>query len=95
MPYPNYGTMDTEDVHSLIAYLRSIPPQPNDPPASKAVFPVSVIMHTIPEPAEPVKRPDPADALAYGRYMVNAAGCVVCHTKHEKGAPVGEPGAGG
>jgi len=95
MPYPNYRTMDTEDVHSLIAYLRSLPEQESSPAASKADFPVSVIMHTIPKPAEPVKRPDPADAVDYGRYMVNAAGCVVCHTKHEKGSAVGEPGAGG
>ena len=95
MPYPNYRALDTEDIYSIIAYLRSLPPQQSDPPASKADFPVSVIMHTMPQPAAPVERPDPSDALAYGRYMVNAAGCLVCHTKHEKGEPVGPEGAGG
>ncbi len=95
MPYPNYRQLDTEDVHSLIAYLRSLPPQKSAPPPSKADFPVSVIMHTMPQPAQPVRRPDPSDAIAYGQYLVNAAGCLVCHTKHEKGTPVGEPGAGG
>ncbi|HEY0977315.1 MAG TPA: cytochrome c [Flavobacteriales bacterium] len=95
MPYPNYNTMDTEDVYSIIAYLRSLPAVENTVPESRAEFPVSVIMHTIPEVAHPTPRPDPTDAVAYGAYMVNASGCVVCHTKHEKGKPVGEPGAGG
>lgn len=95
MPYLNYRTLDTEDVHSIIAYLRSLPGQENTPPPSKADFPVSVILHTMPQPAAPVKRPAPSDALAYGQYVVNAAGCLECHTKHEKGEAVGEPGAGG
>lgn len=95
MPYQSYGTMDTEDVHSIIAYLRSLPEQQHTPPPSKAEFPMSVIMHTMPQPAAPTPRPDPSDALAYGRYMVTAANCLECHTKFEKGEAVGEPGAGG
>jgi hypothetical protein len=95
MPYPNYNKLDTEDVYSLIAYLRSLPPLESSPAESKADFPVNIIMHTIPEEAHPVMRPDPSDAVAYGAYLVNAAGCAVCHTKHEKGKAVGEPCAGG
>lgn len=95
MPYPNYNSMATEDVLSIIAYLRGLPALESAPEASKADFPVSIIMHTIPEEAHPVERPDPANALAHGEYLVNAAGCAVCHTKHEKGSPVGERGAGG
>jgi hypothetical protein len=95
MPYPYYNTMDSEDVYSIIAYLRSIPAIASEPEPSKADFPVSVIMHTIPQPAAPVKRPDPSDKLAYGAYVANAAGCRECHTKMEKGKPVGEPFAGG
>lgn len=95
MPYPNYNKLATEDVHSIIAYLRSLPPIESVPGASKADFPLNIIMHTIPEEAHPAERPDPSNSVAYGAYMVNAGGCIVCHTRHEKGSPVGEPGAGG
>ncbi|HEX2617479.1 MAG TPA: cytochrome c, partial [Flavobacteriales bacterium] len=87
--------MDTEDIYSLMAYLRSLPEQTNVPQASKADFPVNIILHTIPQEAHPTKRPDPSDAVAYGGYLVNAAGCGECHTKMEKGKKVGEPFAGG
>lgn len=95
MPYTHYNLMDTEDIHSIIAYLRGLPEQDNKPETSKATFPFSIILHTIPKPAAPQKRPDPTDAVAYGAYMVNAAGCGECHTKTVKGEKVGEPFAGG
>ena len=95
MPYPNYNKLDTEDVYAIIAYLRTLPEQDNVPEPSKPAFPVNIILHTIPEPAAPTKRPDPSDAVAYGAYMANAAGCVECHTKQEKGKKIGEPFAGG
>jgi hypothetical protein len=95
MPYPYYNTMDNEDIYSIIAYLRSLPPIASDPEPSKPDFPINIIMHTIPKPAAPVKRPDPGDKLAYGAYVTNAAGCRECHTKMEKGEPVGELFAGG
>jgi hypothetical protein len=42
-----------------------------------------------------MKKPAESDAVAYGAYMVNAAGCGECHTKTEKGEKIGEPFAGG
>lgn len=95
MPYPNYNKMDTEDIYSLIAYLRSLPPQTNVPGPSEADFPVNVILRTIPDEPHPVAKPSPSDAVAYGAYLVNAAGCGECHTRTEKGKKVGEPFAGG
>ncbi|MBL7939256.1 MAG: c-type cytochrome [Flavobacteriales bacterium] len=95
MPYPNYNKLATEDVYSIIAYLRSLPPQENTPPPSDPAFPLSVILHTIPSPAAPMDLPDPSDALANGAYLLNAAGCGECHTRTEKGKKVGEPLAGG
>jgi hypothetical protein len=94
MPYPYYNKLSTEDVYSIIAYLRTLPEVASQPEASKADFPMNVIMHTIPEPAHPMTLPKPTDA-DYGAYLVNAAGCRECHTKMEKGKPVGEPFAGG
>lgn len=96
MPYPNYNKMDTEDIYSIIAYLRSLPPQEHVPTEkSEADFPLSIILHTIPEEPHPTKRPMPADGTAYGAYLVNAAGCAECHTRTEQGRKVGEPFAGG
>lgn len=95
MPYPYYNKLATDDVHSIIAYLRSIEPVETKPyPASVIDFPVSVIMRTVPEPAAPLALPKPSDA-DYGAYVTNAAGCVECHTKMEKGKKIGEPFAGG
>lgn len=85
MPYHNYGKMDTEDIYSIIAYLRSLPEIKNEIAESKADFPFSIIMRMIPIKGEPQKRPSETDTLAYGGYMVNAAGCAECHTKFEKG----------
>jgi|APTNR8051073442_1049403.scaffolds.fasta_scaffold19919_2 hypothetical protein len=95
MPYPNYNKLATEDVHSIIAYLRSLPSLEGAPVPSKADFPMSNIMHLIPEEAHPMNIPEPSNSTAYGAYMANASGCLVCHTKEENGRPVGEPGAGG
>lgn len=85
MPYINYGKMDKEDVYSIIAYIRSLPAIENNPPASKADFPFSLIMNTIPQKAQLTKMPDLADSVAYGAYLVNVASCGDCHTKFEKG----------
>lgn len=95
MPYPSYMKLATEDVYSIIAYLRSIPAIENEVAASEAKFPVSVILHTMPQPATPMERPDPSDELALGAYLTNAANCGECHTKTEKGQKIGEPFAGG
>ena len=46
---------------------------------------MNFILNTIPSKGEPVKRPDPADELANGAYLVNAGGCIECHTYAEKG----------
>ncbi|PMD93253.1 cytochrome C [Siphonobacter sp. BAB-5405] len=85
MPYSYYGRMDPEDVYDIIAYLRSIPAQENAVPESKADFPFNFILNTIPEPATPQQRPGESDEVAYGAYLVNAAGCKECHTREENG----------
>ncbi|MBL7953058.1 MAG: c-type cytochrome [Flavobacteriales bacterium] len=95
MPYPNYNKLATEDVYSIIAYLRSVPAIENQVAESRAVFPVSVILHTVPSRPAPTERPAASDILALGAYLTNAAGCGECHTKMEKGEKVGEPFAGG
>jgi cytochrome c2 len=95
MPYHYYGRMDESDIHAIIAYLRTLPSQETHPEESVPDFPMNFIINTIPQNASPEKRPAPSDVVAYGKYMINAAGCHECHTKQEKGQIVGEPYAGG
>ncbi len=90
MPYPYYGRMDREDIFSIIAYLRTLSPIENAVEPSRPDFPMNFIINTIPKPSIPQKRPEKSDQIAYGAYMINASGCVECHTKVEKGRIIPE-----
>lgn len=81
MPYSYYGKMDPEDIHDIIAYIRSLPSVASEIPDSEADFPVNLILRTMPKNAEMVKKPSPSDQIAYGKYLVNASGCIECHTQ--------------
>jgi len=95
MPYMNYNKLATEDVYSIIAYLRSLDPIETKPyPESVIDLPVNLIMRTVPEPPHPMARPAMTDPN-YGEYVTNAAACIECHTHTEKGKKIGEPLAGG
>ncbi|MBI1768365.1 MAG: cytochrome C [Bacteroidetes bacterium] len=90
MPYSHYGKMDREDIYSIIAYVRSLSPVKNEVPPSEPDFPMNFIIHTIPQKANFQIKPDTSDILAYGSYMVNASGCIECHTQVEKGIIIPE-----
>lgn len=90
MPYPYYNSMDREDIYSIIAYVRSLEPIDNTVPDSESDFPMNFILNTIPKPADPQKRPDKSDLIAYGAYMTNASGCIECHTDVDKGQIIRE-----
>ena len=96
MPYHNYGRMDREDIMSIIAYLRTLKPIEYTAEERQLDFPLNFIVNTIPTKAQPTTKPNESDILAYGGYLVNAAGCVDCHSKTEKGAiiPGSEFGGG-
>ncbi len=85
MPYQYYGKMDEEDIKSIIAYVRTIPEISYQPSESKADFPMNFIINTIPQKQKAEKKPSNSDTLAFGAYLVNAAGCAECHTKQDKG----------
>ena len=88
MPFTAFGTMADEDIRAIVAYIRTIPPVARQVPASQANFPINLIMRTFPQPAAPTPVPPVSDAVAYGRYLTNAAGCAECHTPKDKGAPI-------
>lgn len=83
MPWPSYNKMATEDIYSIIAYLRSLPPIETENKVSTTNFPLNLIKNTFPVEAHPSEIPDKTDKIAYGRYLVNAAGCVECHSKKD------------
>jgi mono/diheme cytochrome c family protein len=87
MPYPEYSLLTTEDVDSIIKYLRTVPPNPNavasdypyadvNPPAPAADE--SKIPHTT------LAKTDADYAAAErGRYLAKVA-CLNCHTEEVK-----------
>jgi len=88
MPHANYGNMTREDLYSIIAYLRGLPPIKNNVPASKPDFPMNLILHTIPKKAQYAQAINVDNALSRGAYLFNAAACGECHTKKDKGNPI-------
>lgn len=95
MPYNQYSKLDEEDIHAVIAYLRTLEPVENDLPPSKPDFPINFLINTMPVKAEMQPKPSTNNVTEYGRYMITAGACSDCHTKMERGEYVGEPYAGG
>jgi len=80
MPYHYYGGMDEEDIKDVIAYLRTLEPIDYAPEASESDFPMNFIINTMPKEPLFTKKPVKEPSIAYGKYLVNSAGCVECHT---------------
>ena len=95
MPFHYYGQMDEEDIKSIISYIRTLKPIKNDVPISSSDFPMKFIIITIQHEANFTKLPPKSDVVNYGKYLTNAAGCVECHTKFEKGGLVAGTEFGG
>ena len=95
MGYPAYSKMDREDVYSIIAYLRSLPPIKNEVPERELDFPLNFLVNTMPSKATLSVLPDTNNAVAYGQYLVTIARCVECHSKDDKGSLIAGPEFGG
>src|SRR5690606_33776579 len=80
MPYHYYGGMDEEDIKDVIAYLRTLEPIDFTPDESISDFPMSFIINTMPKEPVFIKKPIKEVSIPYGKYLVNSAGCVECHT---------------
>lgn len=85
MPYDNYRYLADEDLHALIAYIRTIPPTRNPLPKTEVSFPVNLLIRTAPQPVGSIPMPDRANPVAYGEYLTNVAGCRFCHTQAKNG----------
>lgn len=86
MPYQHYAGLCKEDLMSILAYIRQLPAIDNRIPERSLDFPMNLIIKTIPAPDTiSVALPDSSDKINYGRYLVNAVGCIDCHSQKEKG----------
>ena len=89
MPYPHFGAMSEEDVHAVLAYVRSLKAIEGTPKPRTLNFPLNFIVRTIPAANTFVTRPSPSDKVAYGKYITNAALCSDCHTPmDDQGQPL-------
>jgi mono/diheme cytochrome c family protein len=80
MPYHAYGRMDRDDALAIVAYLRTLPTRASEVPARHLQFPVSLLVRTLPAPAQFSTRPDAGNREAYGQYLATIGGCGECHT---------------
>lgn len=85
MPFAHYAQMSREDVYSIIAYIRTLKPVQSDIPQRELDFPLNLIVNTIPAKVEVNTKPDSSNTIEYGKYLVNMASCVQCHSKEDKG----------
>jgi len=103
-----YFRLTEEDLGSIIAFIKSIPPVDNEVPATKAE-PLGLIfvalgmfdMEGMPLiPAEVIEHSDPITKTSsqgisaeYGEYLVSITVCTMCHGADFKGRPPIEPGS--
>lgn len=84
MPYSEYRAMSDEDVQSVVAYIRTLPPIRNPLPPSKVMFPVNLFIKSLPQTVESVPSVDRSNPQKYGEYITKVNGCYFCHTPFEK-----------
>jgi len=89
MPYPHFGAMSEDDLHAVVAYIRTLKAIPSTVPPRKLSFPLNLIVRTIPKANTYGVRPSPENKVAYGKYMVDAGLCSECHTPiDDQGTPL-------
>jgi mono/diheme cytochrome c family protein len=96
MPYRLFHEMSDEDVDSVIAYLRSVPPVRRGVTPSALPPPVKECLRPLPSPGK-IADVDRSSCVKYGEYLTKIANCTGCHTPVDAaGAPIpGMDWAGG
>ena len=96
MPYPHYAKLCQDDVDAIVAFVRTLPPIEHTPPATSLSFPMSLIVNSIPADSARPACPPAGDVIERGRYLVEVASCVECHSPVKRGQVVpGSEFAGG
>ncbi len=102
-PLMDFHLMSDQDMHDIIAYLRSQPPLANEVPDNRFNLLGKAVMSFGMGPVDwgmdaPRYRPSGDDIIAYGAYLANnVTACMACHTKRDlkDGSYIGERYAGG
>jgi len=87
MPYATYAkSLSDEDLHAVIAYLRTLPAVKNDPGKTEINFPVSMFIRGVPRPVTTPPPPAPKEgAPGRGEWLLQMASCHDCHdTSNER-----------
>jgi len=79
MPFDVYLHLETEDVYSIITYLRSLDSIANETPQRKPGSFMQLIGNIRALPADPWIT-DKSNPVARGKYLAVIAGCEFCHT---------------
>ncbi len=86
---PKFPRMSEDDLHSVIAWLRSSDPElaadEHEFPPNKSNFLIKLLSNIafkpLPLPAQPIMEPDTTDKVALGKYVANGMiGCFACHS---------------
>jgi len=89
MPYLHFGAMAADDMHAILAYVRSWQAIESQVKPRALTFPMSLIVRTIPAAGAPQPRPSPDDKVAYGKYVTAIALCSDCHSPiDDRGQPL-------
>ncbi|MBL7013858.1 MAG: cytochrome C [Candidatus Marinimicrobia bacterium] len=84
-PFTLYGNKDVEDVYSVIAYLRTLPPIENSIPKRDTKLWANYMVRRMPKQAEFTPKPHPNNSVEYGEYLSGV--CARCHTPQSHGKP--------
>lgn len=98
MPAQGFNSLSAEDLGALIAYVKSVPPVDNVPPASeiqllgRALFVLGQIQalaaESIDHTAPIAQAVTPGVSTEYGQYLVRVGGCIDCHGPNLSGGPI-------
>ncbi|MCB0561506.1 MAG: cytochrome c [Lewinellaceae bacterium] len=97
---PKFPHLSDEDLHSIIAYLRSdareLQPSEKVQPAPQPSFLVKLLCRIafkpLPYPDKTIEAPPITDKVAYGRYLVTSKiDCYSCHSEDFKTMNIEEP----
>ncbi|MBK9017325.1 MAG: cytochrome c [Saprospiraceae bacterium] len=97
---PKFPHLSDQDLHSVIAYLRSDAPelapsdvaQPASQPSFLTKFLCRVAFKPLPYPTQPIAPPPITDKVAYGKYLATGkVECFSCHSPSFENTNIMEP----
>jgi mono/diheme cytochrome c family protein len=89
MPYLTFAQLDPEDLASIVVYLRTLPPVRQVRARSELIFPLNLLVKTIPVPLHEPRPPHPSGTpVERGAYLALVAQCGECHTPAVQGEPL-------